>query len=62
MAIDSEQKRRSIVSVARRFQPKRLKPDGTIDANDRRFIGWNYAGLSAVAVDNLKKAVMWFIK
>ena len=41
---DTAKKRKSVPSIARPFRPKVVDTDGTVDAQDRTAIGWNYAG------------------
>jgi len=47
MAIDSEQKRKSVPSVMRFGRPRAIIPSGTIAQADRQQIGWGWAGIDA---------------
>ena len=45
--IDSERKRKAIVSIARPWHPPIIVPDGTLDAADRGTIGRGGSGIIA---------------
>lgn len=47
MAIDTENKRRSVQSYSTGLMPV---PDGTIGAADRATVGWRYAGITYSAL------------
>jgi len=54
MAIDTRQKRFSIITLGRTTQPIVLTPDGTIDQADRQSLLWGYSGIlwdSPIVVD-----------
>lgn len=47
MAIDSEQKRKSIATVATPWNGPSIVPSGSFDQADRQHIGWSYSGIAA---------------
>jgi len=47
MAIDSEQKRKSVTTIATVWNGPSVVPDGTINGADRQHIGWSYSGIAA---------------
>jgi hypothetical protein len=47
MAIDTERKRKSIVSIGQRQVGPGVVPDGSFDQADRQAIGYSYAGIAA---------------
>ena len=47
MAIDTERKRKAIVSIARPWHPPIIVPDGTLNAADRGTIGRGGSGIIA---------------
>jgi hypothetical protein len=49
MAIDTDQKRRSALTVSLYANPPSVPPDGTIGPLDRQQAGYGYVGISAAA-------------
>jgi len=47
--IDTERKRKAIVSIARPWHPPIIVPDGTLDAADRGIIGRGGSGIIAAS-------------
>jgi len=47
VAIDTERKRKAIVSIARPWHPPIIVPDGTLNAADRGTIGRGGSGIIA---------------
>lgn len=45
MAVDTEQKRKSVATVGTVWNPPTVVVDGSIDGADRQHIGWGYAGI-----------------
>ena len=45
MAVDSREKRFSIMTLGNTLQPVSLTPDGTIDQADRQHLLWGYSGI-----------------
>ena len=45
MAVDTRQKRFSIITLGRTIQPVILTPDGTIGQSDRQSLIWGYSGI-----------------
>jgi len=50
MAIDNEQKRKSVPSVMRFGRPRAIVPSGAFAQADRQQIGWGWAGILAAPV------------
>ena len=61
MALTDDQKR-SAVGVSNYSIGPGLDPTASLNDNNKQAIGYGIFGLLTVAVDNLKKAVMWFRK
>ena len=45
MAVDTRQKRFSILTLGNITQPVVLTPDGTLDQSDRQHLLWGYSGI-----------------
>jgi len=58
--IDTERKRKAIVSIARPWHPPIIVPDGTLDAADRGTIGRGGSGIIAAGGSGGSEFLMIF--